>query len=118
MKIDVEELTLANLGGRDLEDQLRRALEMVAEAFTDEKGRFGKSGKIASKITITLDMEHNLETRTTMASAGLKVQVPRFRHVMQPVMLNGGRFVVEPDQSHRQRDMFDGNVHPIHQEQE
>lgn len=105
LTINVEGLTLSNLGGADLEEQFQDALRQLAEAFVDEEGKYGKQGSIKAKLSIAVDFEHSLESRTTMCKTTMTLAVPKYRKVLQPLMLNTGRFLVEPDDSGRQLDL-------------
>ena len=94
-----EELSLDNLHPM-IGAQVRDLFTRVAAAFQDESELLDRESRKA-RITLKIDLEHTLETRTTTLTATVEGKLPGYRGVVNVVRLphGGDRFLVEVDDS-------------------
>lgn len=109
MRIHVQRLSLANIGGKDLDEQLKDALEGIAQIFYNTREHYGRNGKLKANLTINVELVHDLDKGTTDLTTGLASKTPKYRRTSQALRLEGGHFYVELDDSDLQMSLPNPN---------
>jgi len=101
----VEGLNLGNLDDR-VNEQFADAMREIVHLFHDESQKF-ETGTRKARITVEIDFEHKLETRTTVMSVGVSSKLPKYRKSANTLRAprGGDRFLIEIEDSD-QVDLF------------
>ncbi len=107
-----EVLSLGNIHP-DLNRQFAQAIEKAAEVFHDDSGRYDARRK--AKISISISLEHDVETNSTTVETGMSLSLPGFKRTRNAVRAPHGAthmvVDVEADQLDLVRDA--ANVHSL-----
>jgi hypothetical protein len=92
-----EEMTLMNAGQGALQERFQECLTETLAIF-DEAHAFEESkGRIKTKITATVEMTYDLESRTRIVEVGCELKRPRRRTVSEAVFVRDGVLLVQPE---------------------
>lgn len=99
--VNVDPVSLATLGG-SAEAQFRGLIDQAVDIFTeaDESvsgNPFAGGDVVKAKITIVYEIKHKIGTGTADASTSMRIALPSRRGTTSPLMLRGGRLLVEED---------------------
>ena len=104
LTLQVEDLSLSNVGDGAAMQLFAAELERVADMFNqhadaiDDGGIYTtRDGCIEAEITIKVRVIHNIENRVTEVGVGCSSKLPSRKGVRRPVMLRPEGFIMEPE---------------------
>ena len=97
LTLKVQPLSLSTLDDGEISKQFRRELEKVADCFENDVDEF--SGKVKARVAVTVELVYNPQTGNTSLLARVSSSLPKLRATPKPLLLRGGRFLLEEDGS-------------------
>jgi hypothetical protein len=102
--IQIQPLTLENVGDGAAETAFQSALAEIAGAFTPPETSGGEilwqlsDGQCTAKVTIEVTFVHDFESGATAVAVVGKLKLPDRRKVVRPVIVKQGGVFCEPSQ--------------------
>ncbi len=95
LTIQVSPLSLSTLDNGTIAKQFERELQKIAECFQHDVDEF--SGKVKASVILKVELEYNPDTGNTALLASVASKLPKLRATVKPLLLRGGKFLLEED---------------------